>query len=289
VAKAKAQQLLDSRGRLLIERRGVKTAFARDIYHFLRTTSWTRIMGLFATLFIVTNLVFALILYVGHARVMNAHDFVDYFWFSVQTLATIGYGNLAPADSFANAIVLIESFIGIILSALITGIFFARFSTPSPRVLFSRVAIISTLEGKRVMQFRMANERATAIVEATARVYLTRDEKLASGEQMRRVYDLPLRRSTSPVFALSFLAVHSIDEASPLHNQTADDLRANGTNIVITLTGIDDRLAATVHTRYIYTADDIVFDQRFADLFKRDPETGTRYLDLGPLHETIPQ
>ena len=264
-----------------------RSSLTTDAYHFLRTATWTQILLLFSGLFVVSNLVFAAILYIGNAQIMNAHGFADDLWFSVQTMGTIGYGYLAPADSFANAVVAVESFFGIILTALITGVFFARFSTPSARIIYSKVALITNHDGKRVLLFRLANERSTAIVEATVRVYLTRDEQLAHGETMRRVYDVPVRRNTSPVFALSFLVVHEIDEKSPLWGVTPESLRASGTNLLCTLTGIDDRLAQTVHSRYAWNTEDVKFDERFVDLFKRD-ERGVRYIDLEPIHDTIP-
>ena len=284
----RAQRLLDARGRPLIQRRGVqRTSLASDAYHLLRTTTWPRILGLFAALFVVSNLIFATVIYVSGATITNAHGWLDDAWFSVQTMATIGYGYLAPANHTANAIVACESFYGIILTALLTGVFFARFSTPSARVLFSKVALITSYEGKRVLMFRMANERTTAIVEATVRLYMTREETLSDGEVTRRVYDLHLRRSTSPVFALSFLAVHHIDDTSPLYGATARDLRETESNLVVTLTGIDDQLAASVHSRWLWTWNDIQFDRKFADLFTRD-EHGHRVLDLGPMHDTVP-
>ena len=284
-----AQRLLDSRGRILIERRGVRgSSLANDAYHFLRTATWTRILVLFAGVFVIANIAFGTILWVGRSNVVNSRGWLDDVWFSVQTLATIGYGYLAPADHFANTIVAIESFFGMLYMALITGLFFARFSTPSARVLFSNVAIITSFEGQRVLQFRLANERATAIVEATIHVYLTRDEKLSNGETMRRVYDLPMLRSTSPVFALSFLAMHVIDDKSPLNGATHEQLVANATNVVVTFTGIDDQLASTVHSRYLYSAGDIRFDHKYADLFRIDPDTGHRYMDLTPFHDTAP-
>jgi inward rectifier potassium channel len=283
------QQLLDSRGRTLIERRGVKPArLADDAYHLLRTASWWRILALLAVAFLISNLVFAAILYFGHADVANAHGFLDQFWFSVQTMGTIGYGVLAPNDHLANVIVTIESFYSIVFTALVTGIVFSRFSTPSARVMFSRVALISWHDGQRALLFRMANERTTAIVEATIKVYMTRDERLSNGEPMRRVYDIPLRRATSPVFALSFLAVHIIDDKSPLYKVGAPSLRESNANIVVTFTGIDDQLAATVHSRYLWTWNEVVYDHKYADLFKVDTTTGKRYLDLGPLHDTEP-
>src|SRR4051794_21067530 len=188
---AKPQQLMDMRGRPLIERRGVRRAsLSYDAYHFLRTTSTTRLMLLFAAAFLISNFAFAFAYWVTGAKVLNVDGFHDLYWFSVQTMATIGYGFLAPGDDIANAIVTVESFWGIVLTALVTGLFFARFSTPTARVIFSNKAIIGEHDGKRVLMFRMANERAVAIVEATIRAYLVRDETLANGERMRRVYDL---------------------------------------------------------------------------------------------------
>lgn len=286
------QPVVDARGRLLLERRGlpaaIGAALAKDAYHFLRTATWTRITLLFGGLFLVVNLVFAAVLYLGGAEVMNAHGFLDDFWFSVQTLATIGYGYLAPADTLANAVVTVESFVGIALTAVITGVFFARFATPYAKVIFSRVAIIGDHDGKRTLMFRMANARATAIVEANCHVYVSRDEVLAGGEPMRRIYDLPLRRATSPIFSLSWLVTHTVDATSPIADLTPETLAAANLNIIVTFQGIDDRLAATVHTRYAYNADDIVFDRRFADIFRTDPETGKRYLDFENFDVTEP-
>jgi inward rectifier potassium channel len=290
--KKTVQPVVDARGRLVLERRGLPRmlgqTLAKDSYHFLRTQTWTRITLLFAGLFLIVNLVFAVILYVGHADVMNAHGFADYYWFSVQSLATIGYGYLAPNDTLSNAIVTVESFVGILLTAMVTGVFFARFATPYAKVMFSKVAIIGEHDGKRTLMFRMANARSTAIVEATCHVYVSRDEVLASGERMRRIHDLTLRRSTSPIFSLSWLATHTIDETSPIADLKPETIAATGFNLIVTFQGIDDRLAASVHTRYAYNADDIVFDRRFADIFHVDPETGQRYLDFEKFDDTEP-
>lgn len=288
----KSQPFFDARGRLLLERRGLPKNFrdtlGKDAYHFLRTSSWTAITLMFAGLFLVTNLLFAVVLWLGHADVVNAHGFVDYLWFSVQTMGTIGYGVLAPNDTFSNVIVTIESFVSIGLTALITGVFFARFATPSARVIFSKVAIIADYDGQRMFMFRMANARATAIVEATVHVYLSRDEYLGSGERVRRIYDLPLRRTTSPIFNLSWVAYHVIDATSPLYNLRIEEMRAAAANVIVTFQGTDDRLAATVHTRYAYNLDDLVFDHRFLDIFKIDTVTGARYLDFAHFDSTEP-
>jgi len=290
--KKTVQPVVDARGRLLLERRGLPSMLgqqiAKDAYHFLRTATWTRITLLFAGVFLAVNLVFALLLYVTPAKVANANGLLDYYWFSVHTLATIGYGSLAPDNTLANVIVTIESFVGIGLTAMITGVFFARFATPYAKVIFSKVAIIGEHDGKRTLMFRMANARSTAIVEATCHVYVSRDEFLANGERMRRIHDLVLRRSTSPIFSLSWLATHTIDAASPISDLTPEKLAAGNVNVIVTFQGTDDQLAATVHTRYAYNADDIVFDRRFADLFHTDPVTGVPYLDFEKFHDTEP-
>ena len=258
---SKAHVVRDSRGRSIIERRnlprGQGSSLATDAYHFLRSASWTAILVLFAAVFVGTNLLFATVLWLGHANVSNVHGFLDYFWFSVQSLATIGYGVLAPEDTLSNTVVAIESFLGFAFTALTTGVFFARFSTPSARVMFSNVAIIGESDGQRVLMFRLANARTTAIVEASIHVYLTRDEILKSGERTRRIYELPLRTPVQPSFALSWTVYHTIDEASPLHGFKEGDLKPNQGNIVVTFQGIDDTgfnwVYSQGYTGYYYT------------------------------------
>ena len=285
------QEVLDSRGRLVIERRNIPRgpgSLGGDAYHFLRTASWTRITLLFAGAYIAVNLVFAAVLWFGHARITNAHGFLDCFWFSVQTIATIGYGVLAPDDLLSHTVVTVESFLGFGLTAMVTGVFFARFSTPSPRVIFSDVAVIAEHDGQRMLMLRIANARATAIVEASVRAYVTRDETLANGERFRRVYDLALRRTVSPVFNLSWVIYHPIDEASPIAGISAETSRERLASLIITFQGIDDRLATVVHTRHSYNSDDLVFDRKFADVIRIDPHSGIRFLDFAPFHATEP-
>ena len=283
------QKIFDQRGRALLERRGLPrelgSTLKSDAYHFLRTTTWTRITLLLVALFLVVNFLFACVLWVTGATVIGGHGFADDFWFSVQTVATIGYGALSPGDTAANVVVVFESFVGIALTALVTGVVFSRFATPIARILFSRVAIIGMHDGKRTLMFRLANARSTAIVEATVHLYLTRTETLKNGEMMRIIHDLPLRRSTSPIFSFSWSVFHDIDENSPLHGVSPDTVA--DLNVIVTFQGIDDRLAATVHTRHLYSAEDVVFDRKFVDIIRVDPATGVRYMDFEPFHDHV--
>jgi inward rectifier potassium channel len=285
-------QYFDKQGRATIERRGLprdlRGNLAKDAYHFLRTASWTRLLLFMATLWIAVNLFFAAILFFGDASIQNAApgSFLDRFWFSVQTMATIGYGYMVPMDPLAHAVVTIESFVGILITAMATGLFFAKFSTPNAKVLFSKVAVIAPHEGQRALMIRMANGRETAIVEANAHLTMTRDEILGDGSRFRRVHDLRLRRSTSPVFALSWTIFHVIDEESPLHGVTADELEGSLASILVTFTGIDESLATPVHTRSSYQFDDLRFDQDFVDILGEDARG--RYIDFASFHRTRP-
>ena len=290
-APRRVQPFFDKQGRLLVETRGMPRdiggGFAKDAYHFLRTASWTKLFVFMAALWIAVNLIFAVVLYVGGAEIQNAHTFADRFWFSVQTMATIGYGYMVPMDDFAHVIVTIESFLGILITAMATGLFFSKFSTPAAKVLFSNVAVITEHEGQRTLLIRMANARRTAIVEATAHLSLTRDETLRNGQRFRRVHDLHLRRTTSPVFALSWTIFHPIDEHSPLHGATPERERDALTQLVLTFTGIDDSLAQPVHTRHTYAFGDLRFDEDFVDILVED-EQGHRYMDYNCFHATKP-
>lgn len=288
----KSQPLFDSRGRAMVERRGVKESFGQalgaDVYHFLRTTTWTRLIAIMLAIYLGANLVFAAVLYFGGATIVNAapHSFADRFWFSVQTMATVGYGGMTPGDTLANVVMTLESFVGIVITAMATGLFFAKFATPVAKVMFSKRAVIADQDGTPTLMFRMANARETAIVEASVKVALLRDETLRSGERVRRIYDLALRRSTSPVFALSWTAYHAIDATSPFHGATAESLRAANVMLSVTFTGIDDRLATTVHARTSYTADFILHDQKFVDILIEDAATGRRIIDFTHFDET---
>lgn len=294
-ARAPVRPILDPRTRTaVIERRGLPRSAAaiigRDFYHFLLRASWPQVLGLMAVIFFGSNLLFATLLYVTDAQILNAADgsFLDRYWFSVQTMATIGYGYMAPVDHIAGAITAVESFCGILLLATATGVFFAKFSRPTARVMFSAPLIIATYEGQRTLMFRMANARTTAIVDASIAVTMMRDEVLASGEQVRRLYDLPLRRATSPMFALSWTAYHVIDDDSPLAQETADTMARGQLAVMVTFSGTDDRLATAVHTRHAYTWADVREDHAFVDIIGIDPQTGARFINYATFHDTRP-
>ncbi|HJQ85825.1 MAG TPA: ion channel [Candidatus Binatia bacterium] len=262
-------------------------SWARDLYWSLLTSSWPRLLVLLVVTFLAVNGLFALAYLAFPGSIENARPgmFSDAFFFSVQTMATIGYGRLAPATTLADVIVTIEVLTGLVGLALITGIAFAKFSRPTARVLFSRNAVIAPYDAVPSLMFRMANARGNNIVEAQAHVVLARDEVTAEGERVRRFYDLDLARRQSVLFALSWTAIHPIVATSPLHGMTAVDLASVDAEIVVSLLGFDEQFSQTVNARHRYVAADVVWNARFADILFRD---GRRKIDYERFHDLIP-
>lgn len=261
-----------------------------DLYHSLTRMPWSVLVALAFLGYLTVNAFFACLYLLGGDCVTNMRpgNFVDAFAFSVQTLATIGYGVMAPHTLYAHVLVAFEALCGVMSFAVITGIVFAKFSRPTARVMFSNVACIGVHDGKRTLMFRMVNERTTSrIVEAQVHLTFTREETTLEGVSMRRFYDMKLVRETTPIFALSWTALHVIDETSPLFNQTPETLRDKSVEIVVSFSGLDEHLSQPTHGRHSYIADEILFDQRFADMISFSPEDG-RIFDFRRFHEVLP-
>ncbi len=265
---------------------GLRRRLGRDLYHSLLTASWPSLLLLVVAAYVAVNAAFALAYLALGDGVANARagSFGDAFFFSVQTLATIGYGKMAPRTTAANVLVAAEALLGLLGLAVVTGLTFAKFSRPTARVLFSRIATVAPYDGVPSLLFRLANERASQIVDAHLEVTIVRDEITAEGERVRRMRDLALRRDRSAFFALTWTAVHSVDASSPLHGATPESLARTGTDIVVSLTGFDESLAQIVHARHVYRPSDVVFGARFRDVLSERPD-GTRSIDYRRFHE----
>lgn len=268
---------------------GVWHSYWRDPYHLLLTIPWLGFLAVIAVSYLATNTLFAFAYLAGGDCIENARpgSFLDLFFFSVQTLASIGYGAMYPKTVYANSIVTIEAMVGLIGVAVSTGLAFARFSLPTARILFSRTAIIAPHNGVATLMFRTANQRRNLILEAQLQVYLMRDEISKEGQHMRRIYDLKLIRQRSPSFTLSWTIMHQIDENSPLYGATLESLYQNQTTIVISLSGIDESVAQAIHARHVYAAQDILWNYRFVDIMHSTPN-GDRYIDYNYFHEVLP-
>jgi inward rectifier potassium channel len=271
-----------------VVKRNVRARPFADIYHFFLTSSWPSLFALILLFYLATNAIFALV-YMLEGGIENARpgSFLDHYFFSVQTMATIGYGKMVPHSVFANAVVALEALFGLLFLALATGLMFAKFSTARARVLFSRHAVIAVRDGVPSIMVRLANERKTGLVEATLRLVLVRDETTKEGEYFRRFHTLSLQRSSNAVFAFSWTAVHPIDEASPLYGATIESLEKSAAGLVATLVGLDEATAQTVHARHSWSWRDFRFDHKFVDILSTYAD-GTRAIDYARFHEIEP-
>src|SRR6202012_220007 len=240
---------------------GLNLSFWADISHRCMTASWPSFIAGAAAVFVIFNAIFASLYWIGDNPVANVPGgaYIDYLYFSIETLSTAGYGDMHPQTHYGHFIAAVELFTGIFSMSLMTGLIFARFSRPSARLLFANNPVITDHDGVPTLMVRLANERHNIIGNATARLWFFRDEVTAEGHQMRRFYELPLMRSENPALALSWTLYHVIDSNSPLHGLTAEDLDAADASLVTVVSGFDVVAAQTVHARKPYEHSDIRF------------------------------
>jgi inward rectifier potassium channel len=273
-----------------LEIRGRDTRWYDDIYHRLLVVPWWQFFGLISLVFLFANAVFggAFMLVPGSIGGARRGSFEDAFFFSVQTLATIGYGTMYPANFYGHCIVTLEALLGLMSVALMTGLTFAKFARPTSRVLFSEHFIISRMNGVPHVMFRMANWRGNLVVEAQLHVVILVEEHTHEGEVFRRPMELPLVRDRNATFLLTWTAMHRIDEASPFFGaDPLAKLRASNAQIFLTLSGLDETMGQTIHARYNYALDDCVQNARFADVVTASPD-GSRIVDYTAFHQLIP-
>jgi inward rectifier potassium channel len=215
-------------------------------------------------------------------------SFLDAFFFSVQTLSTVGFGDKSPHGLYADSMVTLEAFVGLVNIAVTTGLVFARVSKPTARVLFSQVATVTHFNGVPTLMFRAANERGNQVLEAQVTVNIARQIVTAEGHVMRGFFDLPVTRSRSPLFLLSWTVMHPLDEKSPLYGSSAESLRAEGAEIIVVLSGVDETFAQRIHARHAYTAEQILWDKQFVDILSVTPD-GQRAIDYRRFHDVRDQ
>jgi inward rectifier potassium channel len=291
VSRESRDRLLNADGSFNVARRGLGFWPALNPYHNLLTMSWPKFLGVVALFYLAVNVVFAFAFMMCGPAALNAppdiglsNTFLRAFFFSVETLATIGYGNISPSNVAAHTIVTVEALMGILGTALITGLVFARFSRPRAQILFSRSAVIAPYRGVTAFMFRIVNARSNEIVELGCKVLFARfvDE---DGQSIRRYYPLVLERERVVFFPLSWTVVHPIDENSPLFGLTDDDLRRSSAEFLILLNGTDETFSQTVHTRSSYAASDVVWDARFVNVFNRRTGRERLTIDVRRLHD----
>lgn len=285
-------RLINKDGSFNVFRKGLNPLGSLSIYHYLLTTTWPRFLYLSLLGYISLNVFFAL-LYVafgrealfGEAVTGFTEEFLRAFFFSVQTATTIGYGHITPSGIIPNLIVTIESFVGMLGFASITGLLFARISRPHAKLQFSEKALFAPYKDNlRAFEFRIANTRSYELIELEALVTFSWMEEM-NGVKKRRYERLPLERSKVPFFPTFWTVVHPIDDASPLNNITFEKLVEIDAEFLILLKGTEEAFSQTVHRRYSYKAEEVVFNAKFSSIFIKDSSNNFVSVDISRLGE----
>jgi inward rectifier potassium channel len=286
--RAKEKPQLVRFGHREIETLGLTQGFWTDLYHRAMTVYWPVFFGSAAVLFVTLNAVFGFLYWLGHEPIANAEGNgpLAYFYFSIETLATVGYGDMHPQTDYGHLIATVEIFTGMSFLAVMTGLIFARFSRPRARFVFADTAVITRHEGRQALMIRTANARHNTISRASARLWLIRAERSREGDQLRRFYELRLDRSEHPMFVLSWMLFHIIDNDSPLYAATASDLEEGDALFVLNVGGLDDSSAQQLYARHVYSWRDIRWNHRYKDITSVSPQ-GRFLLDYTKFNDVV--
>jgi inward rectifier potassium channel len=276
-------------GRREVFTEGLSRAVWHDLFHHFMTVSWPRLFGTLAAFFLAFDVLFGFLYHLAPGCIANLSPpgFAGAFFFSVETLATVGYGDMHPQTLYGHLVAMTEIFVGLMSLALITGIMFARFSRPRARFLFTRNAVVRPIDGKPTLLVRAANQRQNVVQDASAHLRMLRDEITEEGFRIRRVIDLPLVRSQHPMFVLGWTIMHVIDDASPLKSDTAESLLEMGAAFILSVSGTDETTGQVLMARAEYSSEDIRWNATFHDMLE-EAEDGTFHVDYGKFHDIEP-
>jgi inward rectifier potassium channel len=290
VSEQSHARFLNRDGSFSVRRGGLPLLQSLNLYHALLTISWPRFHALVVLAYFAANVFFACgylacgpQAIAGSTAITPIERFLDAFFFSVQTMGTLGYGRLSPIGLGANLLVTLESLAGLLGLALVTGLLFARFSRPHAKILFSERAVVAPYHGITAFEFRIANQRSSELIDVHATVVLTRMETI-DGRSARRYHKLKLEREQVMFFPLHWVIVHPITEDSPLAEATADLLAASDAEFLVLLSATDETFSQVVHARSSYKPHEIVWGARFVDMFHR-PNKGVLGADLTRIHD----
>jgi inward rectifier potassium channel len=259
--------------------RGIARAVLQDLYHNLMTVTWPRLFAGIAAFFLVFDFLFGCLYYLEPGSVANLSPpgFAGAFFFSVETLATVGYGEMHPESLYGHVVSMVEVFVGLMMLALVTGLMFARFSRPRARFLFARYAVVRPVDGRPTLMFRAANARQNVVQEASAKLRMLRDEVTREGLELRRITDLKLVREQHPAFFIGWTMMHVIDESSPLNSATEESLRRSGAAFILSLSGTDETTGHTLMARQDYPSAAILWNKAFRDVLDVTEEGVVRF------------
>lgn len=259
---------------------------ARDVYHWILSLRWPSFAALVLASYTLLNLIFAAAYTArpGCVAEMPPGSFLDALFFSVETLATVGYGHMYPATLYGHGVATLEIVVGIFWMAVITGVIFVRFSRPASSIAFSRSVVISRFDGQTTLMLRVANLRHQSMVEAEFRLMLLRNEPLKEGDHVRRFHTLKLTFDRLIMFPVALTLRHVIDETSPLHGMTPEDFEKSDSRLMVSVVCVDSVIHSPVQSQHDYNWRDIHFGKRFVEIYTETGD-GKLIVDYGRLHE----
>jgi inward rectifier potassium channel len=268
---------------------GLAQPVFQDLFHYFMTVRWPQLFATFAAFFLAFDLLFGFLYHLvpGCVANLNPPGFAGAFFFSVETLATVGYGDMHPHGLYGHMVAMVEIFIGLMSLALITGIMFARFSRPMARFLFSTNMVVRPINGKLTLVIRAANLRQNVVQDASAQLRMLRDEVSEENFRIRRVIDLPLLRSEHPLFSLGWTIMHVIDGSSPLRFETPESLRKASAGFILSLSGTDETTGQVLMSRAEYSHADIRWNAAFREMLDQAAD-GTLHLDYAKFNDIEP-
>ncbi|MGZ5016513.1 MAG: chromate efflux transporter [Methylobacter sp.] len=271
-------------GNTKVSRLGLPRYNWHDVYHLTLTLSWPVFLALICVFFLGVNALFALAYLADGNGIQNARpgSFSDAFFFSVETMATVGYGIMSPKSLYSHIVSMTEIMVGMLGFAVATGLMFARFSRPRSHILFSDVAVIHPFNGVPTFMIRVANERHDLVVEPAVHMSLLLNEVTREGDNFLRFHDLKLVRERTPILALSWTVMHVIDESSPFYGHTAETL--SDCMIVVSFSGLNETILQTIQAHKVYSATDIRWGKKFVDILSITPD-GERSIDYSRYHD----
>ncbi|MBV8816369.1 MAG: ATP-sensitive inward rectifier potassium channel 10 [Verrucomicrobia bacterium] len=260
----------------------------RDIYHFVLTLTWPQFAAFVLGVYIIINLFFATLYTIGGRCIaeLPPGSFYDAFFFSVETLATVGYGHAYPDTLYGHCVATLEILTGLFGLAVLTGLIFVRFSRPTARIQFSHVAVVAPFNGVPTLMVRLANLRHHSMLEAEFRLLFMRSELTAEGEDIRRFYPLRLQFEHLINFPAALTLRHTIDETSPLFGLTAENLKLTDSRMLASVVCVDPVIEAPVHSQTEYLYEQIAWNRRFAEIYTED-SAGRYTVDYSKFHETV--
>jgi inward rectifier potassium channel len=266
---------------------GLRHSFWRDLHHHALTAPWPLFFAGAALVFLACNFVFASLYMLGDDPIANARpgSLLDYFFFSIETFATVGYGDMHPRTTYGHLIAAAGAFVGVCSLALTTGLVFTRFTTPRARLLFARTPVLTRFDLTPTLMIRLANVRGNQISGVTAKLWLIAPTRTAEGREFRRIRRLPLVTDANPLFALTWTILHRADETSPFAGWSVPMFRDSNASLILLVEGHDEATGHTLRGRKNYRLDDVAYGRDYVDIMFFD-ERGAIAIDYACFHET---